>query len=136
MIVHSETIESNQFPQKLTIRTHELRSDVDATLGGEDTAPDPHDYFDAALAACKTLTATWFAKKNKLPLERVEAHIERDASAERTGVYRLQVIMAYHGPLSDAERERIHSAVSRCPIHKLMTTTEVVIDTVPLTPPA
>jgi putative redox protein len=133
MIVHSSTIEPNQFPQKLTIRSHELRADVDAATGGEDTAPDPHDYFDASLAACKTLTATWYAKKNKLPLERVEAHIERDASAERTGTYRLSVIMTYHGPLSEAERERIHGAVTRCPIHKLMTTTEVVVETVPLT---
>ena len=47
--------------------------------GGEDSAPSAHDYFDASLAACKALTAVWFARRNGIPLERVESHVERDA---------------------------------------------------------
>jgi putative redox protein len=40
----------------------------------------------------------------------------------------LKVRVVFHGPLSDADRERLEKAVSACPIHKLMTTTEVVVD--------
>jgi putative redox protein len=40
--------------------------------------------------------------------------------------------MAFHGPMTDEQRAKIYSAVGRCPVHKLMTTTEVVIETAPL----
>ncbi len=133
MTIDCETEQAGEFPQRLRVREkHELRTDVGPALGGQDTAPSAHDYFDAALAACKTTTAIWYAKKNGIPLERVEAHIERDASQERAGRYVLHVRLAFHGPLTDEQRVRLHSAVGRCPVHKLMTTTDVVIETEPL----
>jgi putative redox protein len=106
-----------------------LRADVMPASGGTDSAPGAHDLFDAALAACKTLTATWYAKQHGIPLERVESHVERDDSDERKGTYRLTVRLAFHGPLDDDQRRRLHAAVARCPIHKLMTSTTVEIST-------
>jgi putative redox protein len=100
--------------------------------GSADSAPGPHDYFDAALAACKALTATWYARKNQIPLERVETRVERNDSEERQGKYVLKVRLAFHGPLSDDQRARLYRAAGACPIHKLMTTTEVVVETAPL----
>jgi len=44
----------------------------------------------------------------------------------------LKVRMAFHGPMTDEERARVYRAASQCPIHKLMTTTEVVIEMAPL----
>jgi putative redox protein len=105
---------------------------VGASDGGTDSAPGPHDYFDAALAACKALTATWYARKHALPLERVETHVERDDHEERAGKYVLKVRVAFHGPLSDEQRASLYAAVGKCPIHKLMTTTDVVVETAPL----
>lgn len=134
MTIDCETERANEFPQVLHVRSHTLRSDVGAESGGRDEAPDPHDYFDAALAACKALTATWYAKKNGIPLERVETHVERDASEERHGKYVLRVRVAFHGPLSDEQRRRLYDVVGRCPVHKLMTTTDVAIETAPLQP--
>lgn len=133
-MIDCETEVPNQFPQKISVRTHVLRADVDAATGSNDSAPGAHDYFDAALAACKTLTATWYAKKNNIPLERVEAHVERDDSEERKGKYVLKVRLDYHGPLSPEQRAKLHAVVERCPVHKLMTTTEVIIETIPLEP--
>jgi putative redox protein len=128
-MVDSQTETPNAYPQVLSVRSHTFRADVGASLGSTDSAPGPHDYFDAALAACKTLTATWYAKKNGIPLERVEAHVERNDSEERKGKYVLKLRLAFHGPLSDEDRTRLHAAVAKCPVHKLMTTTDVVIET-------
>jgi putative redox protein len=126
---------AGQYPQLLRIRSHELRADLTVAGGSTDSAPGPHDYFDAALASCKTLTALWYAKKNGIPLERADARVTRDASEERKGTYKLLVELTFHGPeLSADDRTRLYAAVARCPIHKLMTTTEVVIETV--VPPA
>ena len=131
-VVDCQTEAPNGYAQRLRFRQHELRADVGQSLGSADSAPGPHDYFDAALAACKTLTATWYARKHGIPLERVESHVERDDSQERAGIYRLSVRLAFHGPLTPEDRERLYKAVAACPVHKLMTTTEIVIDTAPL----
>lgn len=130
--VDCTTEQANEFRQRIRVRAHEMHADIGAEGGGHDSAPDPHDYFDAALAACKALTAHWYAKKNGIPLERVETHVERDDHEERSGRYALRVRLAFHGPLSDEDRARLYAAVGRCPVHKLMTTTEVVIETAPL----
>lgn len=132
MPIESKTETPGQFPQTLQIRQHSLRADVNEQLGSTDSAPDPHDYFDAALIACKTLTATWFAKRYKIALERVEAQVERDESEERKGRYVLKVRIAFFGDLNDEERAKLYAAVEKCPVHKLMTSSEVVIETEPL----
>lgn len=131
-VVDCETEQPNAFPVVLHVGKHTFRADVGPSSGSTDSAPGPHDYFDAALASCKALTATWYARKNAIPLERVEAHVERDDGGERQGTYVLKVRMALHGPMSDEQRARVHAAVERCPIHKLMTTADVVIQTEPV----
>ncbi|MFL5353291.1 OsmC family protein [Archangium sp.] len=132
MSIHSQTEQSGAFRQVIHAGAHTFNADVTPALGGQDSAPGPHEYFDAALAACKTLTATWYAKKHGMALERVEAHVERDDSRERQGTYVLRVKLAFHGALSPEEKQRLHAAVAQCPVHKLMTTTDVEIVTEPL----
>ena len=123
---------ANAYPVQLQVRSHTFRSDVGVSSGSTDAAPGPHDYFDAALAACKALTATWYARKHQMPLERVETRVERNDADERRGKYVLMVRVAFHGPLSPEQRSRLYAAVGACPIHKLMTSTEVVVETAPL----
>jgi putative redox protein len=122
----------NAYPISVHLREHSFHADVGPSSGGEDSAPGPHDYFDAALATCKALTAMWYAKKNGIALERVESHVESDATEERNGKYVLRVRLTFHGPLSDDDKKRVYAAVAKCPVHKLMTTTDVVIETAPL----
>jgi putative redox protein len=128
--VDVESSKPNALPQTVKIRRHTFVADVGPASGGEDSAPGPHDYFDAALASCKALTATVFARKNGIPLERVEVHVERDDSEERNGVYRLRVRVEFHGPLSASQTETLHRVVAKCPVHKLMTTSDVQIESV------
>src|SRR4030095_15753732 len=94
--IHGETEVPNGFPQTIRIRKHTLRTDVSESLGSTDSAPGAHDYFDAALAACKTTTSMWYAKRNQIPLERVEVDIERDDTEERKGKYVLKVSLRFH----------------------------------------
>ncbi len=123
---------ANSYPVQVQVRGHTFRSDVGVSSGSTDSAPGPHDYFDAALAACKALTATWYARKHQIPLERVETRVERNDAEERRGKYVLKVHVAFHGPLSADQRSRLYNAVAACPVHKLMTTTDVIIETAPL----
>ena len=131
-MIDCESEQANQIPQKITVRgVHTLRGDIPYEPG-RDEAPNPHDYFDSALASCKALTALWYARHNNIPLERVETHVERDGAEEKNGVYKLAVKLAFHGPLTEEQKKRLYAVVSRCPIHKLMTTSDVQIETAPL----
>lgn len=132
MIIVSKTAHPPAYAQLLTVGAHTLHSDIPISEGGAETAPSPHDLFDASLSACKSVTAHWVAKRSGMKLDAVEARVERDDSQERAGIYKLTVHMTYHGDLSEAEREKLHKAVTHCPIHKLMTTSEVTIETAPL----
>ena len=128
--IDCKTETPNAFPQIVTTRKHSFRADVTEASGSTDSAPGPHDYFDAALASCKALTARWYARKNDMALETVDVHVERDDAQERTGTYVLRVRVEFHGDkLSDDDKKRLAAAVAKCPIHKLMTTTDVVIET-------
>ncbi len=43
----------------------------------------------------------------------------------------INVHIEFFGPLSEAEKQKLHDVVTRCPIHKLMTTTTIEIVTAP-----
>ncbi len=123
------TEQAGAYPVVVRTRAHTFRADVDAESGSTDSAPSPHDYFDAALASCKALTTMWYAKRHGIPLERIESHVERDDSEERSGHYRLRVRLVFYGPLTDAQRKTLGQVADKCPLHKLMTSTQVEIAT-------
>ncbi len=113
---------------------HEIRvgritiaADESVEAGGEGSGLTPHDLYDAALGACKALTILWYAKRKGIAVEGIEVSVERDASQERAGLYRLSTALALTGKLSPAQREELLQVAQKCPIHKLMTqvTTEI-----------
>jgi putative redox protein len=118
---------SGKMKHRVHIRDHALLADVDAAGGGEDAGPSPHDLYDSALGACKALTMLWYAKRKNIPVENIEVEVERDASEEARGTYRLKALVSVTGDLTDAQREELLKVAGKCPVHKLMTqvTTEV-----------
>lgn len=119
-------------PMAQTLRIHEHHFTVDGTVpeGGSESGPSPHDLYDAALGACKALTLMWYARRKNLPVEDVQTVVERDASAERSGVYRLSTRLQVKGDLSPAQLSELQTVLQKCPVHKLMTEVTTEIDTV------
>lgn len=117
------------FLQRIDIGEHTLLADLPKEMGGEGSAPEPHDLFDAALGACKALTVSLFAKQKELPLKGIDVRVIRDAKDEKKGTYRLTTELTLEGPLDEEQRKLLLSVAEKCPIHKLMTTTDVEIET-------
>ncbi|TFH86162.1 OsmC family peroxiredoxin [Billgrantia azerbaijanica] len=107
----------------------ELYVDVPEAYGGEDSAPDPHDYFDLSLGACKAITAQMYAQRKQWPLAGVSVTVNRDDSEERKGRYRLEVVMSFHGIDDPEQLARLEEISDKCPIHRLMTSATVEITT-------
>jgi putative redox protein len=112
------------------IGEYKLTTDLGVANGGEGSGPTPHDLYDAALGACEALTTLLYAKRRNIPVEGIEVAVERDASEERAGIYRLSTKLTLTGTLSTAQREDLLRVAQMCPIHKLMTevTTEISTD--------
>lgn len=127
MAIELERIPDAPMAQTLRIRQHELLVDGSVEEGGGDGGPNPHDLYDAALGACKALTVLWYARKKGIAVQDVQTVIERDASAERTGTYRLAARLQISGDLTDAQLAELQAVAHKCPVHKLMTavTTEI-----------
>lgn len=113
--------------QLLRIRHHEMLVDGSVGEGGGDAGPSPHDLYDAALGACKALTAMWYAHKKGWKLADVRTEVMRDDSAERAGTYKLATNLWVTGHITDEQIKEMEVAISKCPVHKLMTvvTTEI-----------
>ena len=109
------------------VRDHQFAIDGSVEEGGDDSGPSAHDLYDAALISCKALTLVWYAKRKGIPLRDVQVTVERDASVERQGVYRLAATLQLGGDLSEAQRQELLAVAAKCPVHKLMTvvTTEI-----------
>ena len=70
-----------------------------------------------------------YAKKKDIPLTGVTVEIKHDAEEEQQGKYKLYVKLTLKGVLTDAQREELHRVADKCPIHKLMTTADISIET-------
>jgi len=112
---------------EIRIGQNSISTDLASQLGGDGSGPSPHDLYDAALGACKALTVLLYAKRKEIPVEGIEVSVERDASQEHAGTYRLTTALTLTGDLSMAQREELVRVAHKCPIHRLMTevTTEI-----------
>jgi putative redox protein len=111
------------------VRDHVIAADAPVAQGGRDAGPSPHDLYDAALGACIALTVVWFAKRRSIPVGPVQVRVDRDESGEREGIYRLAAVVELGGVLTDAQRQELLAAASKCPVHKLMTDVTTQITT-------
>lgn len=128
--VFVETTEPGSLRHSLEISGYEpVYSDVDTAAGGSNSAPDPHDYFDMALGACKAQTVMLYARRKGMALDKVRVLVLPDGSQEREGRYQLNVVLELEGDLSEEEQARLLAISQRCPIEKLMTKVEISIDT-------
>jgi len=117
-----------KFSQLVQVDQHVLITD--ARLDSEsDRGPNPHDLYDASLAACKAMTLLMYAERANIPLDAVSISIERDSSEEHVGKYHLHVQVTFEGGLDADEKNRLESVAAKCPIHKLMTTSQTTITT-------
>lgn len=128
MTVRLQKSDTGTYCQTIRIHQHTLFSDVAVALGGDDSAPDPHDLYDASLASCKAITLLMYAKRKQIPLLSVDVEIERDNSSETNGVYVLKVNLKLNGDLSKEQRQALAAIGDKCPIHKLMTAAKTKVN--------
>jgi putative redox protein len=126
---------SRRMKHVVHVRAHALPVDEPLANGGEDLGVTAHELYDSALGTCKAMTVLWYAQRKQMPLDDIRVQVVRDDTDERSGTYRLRVLLELGGALTDAQRATLLAVAEKCPVHKLMTQarTEVVTE---LAPPA
>ena len=128
MAIKLSSIRSERYRQQICVGQHEVYADARLNKAS-DSAPDPHDLYDSALGACKAMTLLMYAEKAEIPLEDIEIVIDRDASEERNGKYKLNVELRLIGNLTESQRQRLLAISEKCPVQKLMTQSETIVTT-------
>lgn len=122
--------------QTITAGRHAFLADEPVGSGGEDRGPDPYDLLLASLGACTSMTLRMYADRKGWPLEGVEvalshARVHADDCTDcgdATGqIDRIDRRIRLAGPLDERQRARLLEIADRCPVHRTLTGTIVIV---------
>ena len=94
---------------------HRLTTDEPVRLGGEGSAPAPHELFPAALAACVSTTLVMYARTKDWNLGEVTVAVDYD---HRATPRRFEIDIRLTGDLSAEQLERLEKVAAACPLRR------------------
>jgi putative redox protein len=102
--------------QKIVIDgKHRLITDEPECIGGEGSAPSPHELLPAALAACISTTLVIYARQKDWNLGQVTVEIDYDHHATpRTADVAIHIT----GDLTIEQVRRLEKVAAACPVHR------------------
>lgn len=95
-----------------------IRVDVKEKQGGTNTAPDPHDYLEVALAGCTAITVQMYAHRKQIPLESVDVKIEITREGKEGN--EISRKLNFKGDLTEEQKAMLLTIAEKCPIHHLL----------------
>lgn len=118
------------FLQEVTSGRHHLRADEPVSAGGGDAAPGPYDYLLVGLGACTSMTAGFYARSRKWPLEdisvvlrhsRIHAKDCAECETKEGMLDRIDVEIGLSGALTAEQRAKLMEIAGKCPVHRTLT---------------
>lgn len=105
---------------EITTSDFTAKSDVSQSIGGNHSAPTPHDYIEIALAACTSITVQMYAKRKEIPLDYtdVKVNITSEGPAGNTISREVNFVGAN---LTAEHKQTLLTIAEKCPIHKFLT---------------
>ena len=94
---------------------HRLTTDQPERVGGEGTAPAPHELFPAALAGCVASTLALYARTKEWDLGEVTVDVDYDHHASPR---RVQIDVRLTGDLDPAQLTRLRKVAAACPLRR------------------
>lgn len=107
-----------------------LVADEPVALGGSDLGPTPYQFLSVALGACTAMTLRMYARRKRLPLERVVVDVTHDkvhatdSDDVQAGAHRrvdlFRRTIALTGDLTAEQRARLVEIADLCPVHRTL----------------
>lgn len=103
--------------QEVTIDgTHLLVTDEPVEVGGDGTAPAPHELVPAAIAACVSTTIVMYARTRGWELGDVQVDVDYDHTSTPR---RADITIAVDG-VSPAQLEKLERVAAACPVRRAL----------------
>jgi putative redox protein len=128
----------SSFRTEVEAGPHRFVLDEPVDAGGSGEGPTPYDMLASALGSCTAMTLHYYATREKLPLEGVDVNVTHDrqhaqdcadCTTQSGYIHRFRVEIRLHGPLDDAQRAKLMSIATRCPVAKILQS-EIKVDEV------
>ena len=96
---------------------HRLITDEPPDVGGDGSAPAPHELLPAALAACVGTTLIMYARRRGWDLGDVEVAVDYDHKATPR---RCDVVVTLTGELDAEHVKRLEAVAEACPVRRAL----------------
>ena len=128
---------AGKFQAEVVSGAHRFLADEPVSYGGLDTGPSPYDLLSSALGACTSMTLRMYADHKKIALDRVSVHVRHgkvhaeDCAECEEGLQgkidRFERDLVIEGDLDDETRNRLVEIADKCPVHKTLESSSVVV---------
>jgi putative redox protein len=98
---------------------HRLITDEPEAVGGEGSAPAPHELLPAALAGCISTTLVMYGRTKNWDLGDVTVDVDYD---NRSAPRRFDVAITLTGDLTAPQLERLEKVAASCPVRRSIET--------------
>jgi len=98
---------------------HRLITDEPEHLGGEGSAPAPHELFPAALASCVSTTLVMYARTKGWDLGEVAVAVDYD---NKSTPRRFEITIELGGDLTGEQLGRLEKVAASCPVRRAIET--------------
>jgi putative redox protein len=106
---------------------HRFVTDEPESVGGDGSAPTPHELLPAALASCVSTMIVMYARTKHWPLDGVEVDVDYD---QRATPRRFEIGIRLSGPLTDAQAARLEKVAGTCPVKRALEGAAEVVEQV------
>lgn len=110
------------YRQAIQVRNHTIFADVPQAMGGQDTAPTPHELALAGLGACTSITLQMYAGRKKWDLQEVTVNVsETETPGPQPGqkMPLIQKDIQVRGNLDAQQLAMLKTIAEKCPVNKL-----------------
>jgi putative redox protein len=98
---------------------HRLITDEPEEVGGDGSAPAPHELLPAALASCVSTTLVMYARRKGWELGDVTVEVDYD---HRSTPRRFDVAIRVDAELSEEQLDRLEKVAASCPVRRSIET--------------
>ncbi|MGH3724295.1 MAG: OsmC family protein [Mycobacterium sp.] len=116
---------------EIKLGKYRVHVDEPASLGGENSAPNPVEYYLAALLSCQVVTYRFWAERLCVRVDSLSATAEGDLDVRgffglddttRPGFQQIRVTVTVSGPETESKYRELQAAVdAHCPVLDLTT---------------
>ena len=127
------------YSQLLTAGPHAFVADEPKADGGEGLGPSPYELLLWALGSCTAMTLLMYARRKGWDLAECSVHLTHDRvhakdceeCEEETGkVELIRREISLRGQISEEQKERLLEIAGRCPVHKTITGSPTIVDSI------